>query len=325
MKTSSSEVCMLFSESDKAVAEQVESALNYYSIDIWKPQNILIGSKIINETTKVLEKAKFVIVLWSKNSVRSALLTNLATEAKRNKKVLIPVLVDNIEIPGAFQDIQPANLVGWDGNRDNKEIVELWRLIQQKVLKYRKGIKLNNLISILALIVGVIGAIFTITTPEVRCFLKLQCPEKSSAKSEEKTSSSLLQTNPQIPTEKVSSPSPTSNTNSDNFQTNSPSSVNGNVTFKAVIETEKQVYTVGEPIQIKYSGMPAQYSDFIVLVDALKAEDDFSSYSSINTKTDGTYTFDSLPPGNYEIRAYYNYRPGNYYKLIGRRSIAIKK
>lgn len=189
MNIRNNEVCLLYSESDKAIASLLTDALNYYSIDIWQAQNIAIGSQIISETTKVLEKAKFVIVLWSNNSVKSALLKDLATEAKKNNKVLIPVLIEGIKIPGEFLDIQPANLVGWDGDRENEQIVKLWRLIQDKVLKSRKrNIEFNQLVAIIGLILTGIGLLFTITTPEVRCFLKLQCPENSSRESNIKSS-----------------------------------------------------------------------------------------------------------------------------------------
>ncbi|MBD6614557.1 toll/interleukin-1 receptor domain-containing protein [Komarekiella sp. 'clone 1'] len=182
MNPRNSEVCLLYSESDKAIANLLEDALNYYSIDIWKTQNISIGSKIISETVQVLEKAKFVIVLWSNNSIKSALLKDLASEAKRNKKVLIPVLIQGVRIPGEFLDIQPANLVGWDGDHENEQIVKLWRLIQDKVLKYRsKKVGFNQFITIFSLILTGIGVILSITTPEVRCFLKLQCPENLSS------------------------------------------------------------------------------------------------------------------------------------------------
>ncbi|MBE9036473.1 toll/interleukin-1 receptor domain-containing protein [aff. Roholtiella sp. LEGE 12411] len=182
MNGRNSEVCLLYSESDKAIANLLEDALNYYSINIWKTQNISIGSKIISETIQVLEKAEFVIVLWSSNSIKSALLKDLASEAKKNKKVLIPVLIQGVRIPGEFLDIQPANLVDWDGDHENEQIVKLWRLIQDKVLNYRsKKVGFSQFITVFSLVLTCIGVILTIATPEVRCFLKLQCPENLSS------------------------------------------------------------------------------------------------------------------------------------------------
>lgn len=221
MKVHNSVVCLLYSESDKAIANLLENALSYYSIDIWKAQNISIGSQIISETTKVLQKAKFIIVLWSKTSIKSALLKDLALEAKRNKKVLIPVLIENVNIPGEFLDIQPANLVGWDGDKENEQIVKLWRLIQDRVLRYRrKIIGFNQLIGIFSLLLTGIGVIFTITTPEVRCWLKLQCPENQSSintlKSSATTSPTPSETFTQTPSQTTERPQST-------FEKSSPS------------------------------------------------------------------------------------------------------
>jgi hypothetical protein len=207
MNARNSEVCLLYSESDKAIANLLEDALNYYSIDIWKTKNISIGSKIISETIEALNKAKFVIVLWSNNSIKSALLKDLASEAKRNKKVLIPVLIQSVRIPGEFLDIQPANLINWDGDHENEQIVKLWRLIQDKVLKSRsKKVGFNQIITIFSIVLTGIGVVFTITTPEVRCFLKLQCPENLSSRA---TSQLPAETNSPNPIQTTPAPQST--------------------------------------------------------------------------------------------------------------------
>ncbi|AVH66790.1 toll/interleukin-1 receptor domain-containing protein [Nostoc sp. 'Peltigera membranacea cyanobiont' N6] len=213
MNARQNEVCLLYSESDKAIASLLEDALNYYSINVWQAQNISIGSKIINQTTEMLDKAKFVIVLWSNNSVKSALLKSLASEAKKNNKILIPVLIENIKIPGEFLDIQPAYLLNWDGDHENEQIVKLWRLIQDKVLKYRsKKVGFNQFIAILGLVLTGLSVIIAITTPEVRCFFKLQCSENTSSektlKSSEVTSQSPTETDLPNPIKSTPTPQP---------------------------------------------------------------------------------------------------------------------
>jgi hypothetical protein len=87
------DVCFLYSEVDKDTAKQLEDALSFYSIEVWKNENIAIGEKIVKETERVLGRAKIVIVLWSKSSIKSAFLKNLASRAKEEKKIVIPVLI----------------------------------------------------------------------------------------------------------------------------------------------------------------------------------------------------------------------------------------
>lgn len=207
MKARKNDVCLLYSESDQPVADQLEYCLNYYSIDVWKTQNIPIGNRIVAETTRVLEKAKVVIVLWSNQSVKSALLKQLASESKREKKVLIPVLIENIQIPGEFIDIQPINLIGWNGDKESDQIVRLWMLIRQEVLiLHKRRVRLNQITSILSLIVALIGVIFTVTTPELRCLLNLECPSENTLNED----ISIQPENALEPPSEIPSPSPSS-------------------------------------------------------------------------------------------------------------------
>lgn len=207
MKARRNDVCLLYSESDQSVAEQLEYCLNYYSIDVWKTQNIPIGNRIVSETTRVLEKAKVVIVLWSNQSVKSALLKRLASEAKRDKKVLIPVLIEDTQIPGEFIDIQPINLIGWNRDKESEQIVRLWVLIREEVLiLHKRRVRFNRITAILGLIIALIGVIVNITTPELRCLLNLGCP----AENRLSENIPIQQENALEPPSEIPSPSPSS-------------------------------------------------------------------------------------------------------------------
>ena len=180
MKARKNDVCLLYSESDKLIAEKLEYALNFYSIDVWKTQNIPIGNKIVSETTQVLKQAKVIIILWSSTSIKSALLKQLASEYKKEKKVLIPVLIENVQIPGEFIDIQPANLIGWNEDKDSKQVVKLWILIRDPVISLNRSRSFfNNVKAVGGLLLTLTSIAVAITTPEVRCFLKLEYPPKT--------------------------------------------------------------------------------------------------------------------------------------------------
>jgi hypothetical protein len=108
----------------------------------------------------------------------------------------------------------------------------------------------------------------------------------------------------------------------DEGQTNSSSEY----TPTATIKTKKEVYAEGEPIEVEYFGLPGKYQDLIVLTNSSTSEKNWNRYldKRKNVGTKGNITFDGIPPGNYEIRTYYNYRPGSYFRLIGRYSIEVK-
>jgi TIR domain len=65
-----------------------------------------------------LEGCRSLLVVWTKNSVTSEWVLEEA-EIGRRKGILIPVLLDNVEPPMGFRNIQAANLMAWDGNNSS--------------------------------------------------------------------------------------------------------------------------------------------------------------------------------------------------------------
>jgi hypothetical protein len=75
-----------------------------------------------------LREARCVIVLWSRTSIESDWVRTEAEEAK-GRRILVPVLIDDVPVPLAFKRIQAANLVGWSGAAPNPELDELLRAV----------------------------------------------------------------------------------------------------------------------------------------------------------------------------------------------------
>ena len=67
----------------------------------------VIGSEI--------QSCRSVVVVWTEKSIMSEWVHEEAETGKR-RKILIPVLLDNVEPPLGFGHIQAANLVGWNGD-----------------------------------------------------------------------------------------------------------------------------------------------------------------------------------------------------------------
>ena len=163
---STSDVCLIHYESDKHIAETIEYALKGYGISIWREEQIKLGATVFSGQKRAITSAKLVIVLWSNNSVKSHLLREQAGIA-RNRKALIPVLIDNVKLPPESVGTQAANLIGWDGDVDNEEFMKLRQLIQDtEPPKPLNGIKKrllaanwNTIASIAGVIVAASGVI----------------------------------------------------------------------------------------------------------------------------------------------------------------------
>jgi hypothetical protein len=61
---------------------------------------------------KAIDKAKCIVVLWSKKSIKSEYVIEEATIGKR-RKILVPAKIDQIEPPIGFSLIQAADLTDW--------------------------------------------------------------------------------------------------------------------------------------------------------------------------------------------------------------------
>jgi formylglycine-generating enzyme required for sulfatase activity len=64
------------------------------------------------------------VVLWTATSVKSDWVSNEAAEGAR-RRILIPALLDEVEIPFEFKRIQAANLIDWRGESDHAGFQQL--------------------------------------------------------------------------------------------------------------------------------------------------------------------------------------------------------
>lgn len=64
------------------------------------------------------------VVLWSEASVKSDWVKEEAAEGAR-REILVPALVDNVEVPLGFRRIQAAHLTGWKPETPDPEFDQL--------------------------------------------------------------------------------------------------------------------------------------------------------------------------------------------------------
>ena len=89
------------------------------------------------------------------------------------------------------------------------------------------------------------------------------------------------------------------------------------IPFKATgqqITASKREYIADEPIVVHYSGMPDYKGNWIAVSKAVAATDrkTYIQYFYLYDSRDGNLTFNGLPPGNYEIRVYYDWPKAGY-------------
>src|SRR4030042_2975612 len=88
-----------------------------------------------------------------------------------------------------------------------------------------------------------------------------------------------------------------------------PSSVEG----ASFIRTDKDIYNQGEIIRVNFTNAPGNDSDWICIVPVGSSDTDGGDYKYMPSGLrQGFLIFDPPSPGEYEVRAYYNYRRNGY-------------
>lgn len=79
-------------------------------------------------------------------------------------------------------------------------------------------------------------------------------------------------------------------------------------------DPSKTLYAAGEVVTIAYDGLPGNAQDWISVVPAGTADDQFvnGQWSYTNGQTSGTYDVPGLRAGDYEVRVYFDYPNGGY-------------
>lgn len=119
-------VFLAYSRQDSKLAGQVSSALSRDGINVWSHEEVAPGANWAKEIRAALAECFAVVAIWTVNSVRSAWALEEAEFAKEHKK-LVPLLMDEVELPRGFRDVVTVDLREWSGRRDDKNWQQLIR------------------------------------------------------------------------------------------------------------------------------------------------------------------------------------------------------
>ena len=107
------DIFISYARSDRERARTLAEALEEIRYEVWWDPKIPPGKTFDEVIAEALGNAKCVVVLWSKESVKSEWVKEEASVAKR-RKILVPALIDDVELPLGFGLIQAADLTEWE-------------------------------------------------------------------------------------------------------------------------------------------------------------------------------------------------------------------
>ncbi len=119
-----SDIFISYASEDKEKAGLLSKVLEEQGWSVWWDRKIPPGRTFDEVIEEALDAAKCVVVLWSKASVKSDWVKEEASEGNR-RKILVPGVIEDVNIPLGFRRIQAAQLIDWNGEKSYQEINQL--------------------------------------------------------------------------------------------------------------------------------------------------------------------------------------------------------
>ena len=119
------EIFLSYSQRDSSAVQALATALGEQGLSVWVDKSGLQdGDAYDTQIEDAIAQTRVVIVLWSKNSVRSQWVRAEAAYALGKHK-LLPISIDDTDPPLQFLHIQTINFQGWTGGCEGEAF---WRL-----------------------------------------------------------------------------------------------------------------------------------------------------------------------------------------------------
>ena len=109
------DIFISYKREEQPVAKKLADALENHGWSVWWDPKLRTGEHFDDVIEAALEDAKCAIVMWSKRSTTSRFIKDEATYALNEGK-LIPVQIEDAELPFRFANLHTARLVDWDGS-----------------------------------------------------------------------------------------------------------------------------------------------------------------------------------------------------------------
>ena len=118
-----------YAREDRTKVDALAKALEDRGWEVWWDWTIAVGETWREVITEALEAAECVVVAWSKEAIKSHWVCEEAEEG-RARKILAPVLIEEVKPPLGFRQMQAASLVNWRGEPDHPEFRKLLQAIE---------------------------------------------------------------------------------------------------------------------------------------------------------------------------------------------------
>ncbi len=124
------DIFISYSRDDRDRVRLIAEALQREGLDVWWDPDIPPGESFSQVIDKQLKTAKCIIAVWSQSSVHSNWVQEEADDGMQ-RNALIPMVIDEVDLPRGFKRLQTADLRGWQGDTRDPN----WQMISTQVRK----------------------------------------------------------------------------------------------------------------------------------------------------------------------------------------------
>ena len=110
-----SDIFISYASEDRSRAAAIAKALESEGWSVWWDRYIPSGARFSDIIQDEIAQARCIVVLWSAVSIKKDWVMDEAAEG-RERRILVPVLVEPVRPPLGFRQIQAADLSGWRGD-----------------------------------------------------------------------------------------------------------------------------------------------------------------------------------------------------------------
>jgi endonuclease G len=118
------DVFISYARTDQAIAKNVAETLRSEGFEVWFDSAIYAGAKWESMLMSTLASAKAILVIWSQRSVERPWVLKEAQIGMETRR-LVPMKIDDCELPARFAAVQTAMMPGWTGTGHHPELERL--------------------------------------------------------------------------------------------------------------------------------------------------------------------------------------------------------
>jgi tetratricopeptide (TPR) repeat protein len=162
------DIFISYASEDRNRVRPLAEALQERGFNVWWDRSLAAGQDYTAIIEKELKDAKAVIVLWTQSSANSTFVRDEAGRA-RDEGRLVPIMLDNVQIPLGFGAFQAEDFTRWNGGANAPQMQLLVEVLSAKLSgrevntneierrrrKLGTRIRIVSLLTVVALIAGI--------------------------------------------------------------------------------------------------------------------------------------------------------------------------